>query len=1095
MFKNLNLLLVGMKSRTSHLHYPLDASRVKWRKCIALCLLAICTMPVFANVLETQVTISVTNASLYEAFEQLRNKYGVSIIYSNNVLNDQQKVTVNTGTVSLNEALNLLLAGQKCSYRIENSQVILIPAEPNTTVAHVSQVTQQKASVKGQVKDANGEALVGVNVTVKGSQTGTVTDLDGNFVLPNTGTDATLIFSYIGFQRKEVRLDGKSTIAVTMVDDAKALSEVVVIGYGTMEKKQVTSSVTSLSAGDLMVGIGGSSIATAMQGKIGGLIISGTGSPNSSNTFQLRGMTSINAGKSPLIVIDGFPGGDIRSLVQEDILSIDVLKDASAGAIYGTRAASGVILITTKNGTNTNGKVKLSYNTELSKKQDYGKLEMLSAEEYVSYNRGTNYGTSTDWYDEMINHKNFSQKHHVILEAGTEKAQIYTSFTFDNNEGIAIEDARKDYAGRINASFKLLDDWVEIKTNTYYRQAARNNNRPNFQQALRNNPTRSPYDATSTSGYNVWTNESHDYNTVADSRLNDYYGLDKWFQPEATLKVNIKPVPGLSVQQVVGYENRQWENHVYRSKYHRDEVSNSRKGYAYLGFSKTENITSEGYASYINEFNDHTFNVAAGYSYFENNGESFNMSNYNFTNDLIKYWNIGEGSYLSDGKASMSSNKSITERLFSLFARVNYSYKDRYMLSGSIRREGSSKFAENKRWANFWALSGGWRISNEAFMENVTWVDDLKIRLGYGVTGNNDFSSSYMANMLGSDTYWMLPDGTWAYSYGKSQNVNPNLGWEEKKEWNLGLDYSLFKNRLYGKIDVYRRKVDGMIYSVKVPQPPFTQGSQYQNIGNMENKGWELEIGGDIVRTKDWTYTSSINLSHNKTKILSLWGDNTYYTAAGFPAPGSPGDALRIEEGTTIGDFYIWKFAGFDETGNFLLYNKDGEVIPAKEKTQSDKQYVGNYMPKLIASWNHTVKYKNWDLGINLRSWIDYDIYNTINMYFGIKNVDDLNVLKAAYGKFDHITGEKQLCDYYLEDGTFLKIDAITLGYEVPIKKYTKLIDRLRVYGTVGNVATITGYSGMNPEVNITGWEGGIEWFDGIYPQVRTYTIGLQLNF
>ena len=1023
MFKNLNLLLVGMKSRTSHLHHPLDANWVKWRKSSALCLLTVCAMPLFADELEAKASISGIN------------------------------------------------------------------------VSQINQVTQQKASVKGQVKDANGEALVGVNVTVKGSQTGTVTDLDGNFVLPNTGTDATLIFSYIGFQRKEVRLDGKSTIAVTMVDDAKALSEVVVIGYGTMENKQVTSSVTSLSAGDLMEGLGGSSIASAMQGKIGGLIISGTGSPNSDNKFQLRGMTSINAGKSPLIVIDGFPGGDIRSLVQEDILSIDVLKDASAGAIYGTRAASGVILITTKNGTNTNGKVKLSYNTELSKKQDYGKLEMLSAEEYVSYNRGTNYGTSTDWYDEMINHENFSQKHHVILEAGTEKAQFYTSFTFDDNQGIAIEDARKDYAGRINASFKLLDDWVEIKTNTYYRQAARNKNFPNFQQALRNNPTRSPYDATSNSGYNVWINESHDYNTVADSKLNDFYGLDKWFQPEATLKVNIKPVPGLSVQQVVGYENRQWENHVYRSKYHRDEVSNSRKGYAYLGFSKTENITSEGYVSYIKEINDHTFNAAAGYSYFENNGESFNLSNYNFTNDLIKYWNIGEGSYLSDGKAGMSSSKNITERLFSLFARVNYSYKDRYMLSGSFRREGSSKFAENKRWANFWALSGGWRISNEAFMENVTWVDDLKIRLGYGVTGNNDFSSSYMANMLGSDTYWMLPNGTWAYSYGKSQNVNPNLGWEEKKEWNLGLDYSLFKNRLYGKIDVYRRKVDGMIYSVKVPQPPFTQGSQYQNIGNMENKGWELEIGGDIVRTKDWTYTSSINLSHNKTKILSLWGDNTYYTAAGFPAPGSPGDALRIEEGTTIGDFYIWKFAGFDETGNFLLYNKDGEVIPAKDKTQSDKQYVGNYMPKLIASWNHSVKYKNWDLGINLRSWIDYDIYNTINMYFGIKNVDDLNVLKAAYGKFDHITGEKQLCDYYLEDGTFLKIDAITLGYEVPIKKYTKLIDRLRVYGTVGNVATITGYSGMNPEVNITGWEGGIEWFDGIYPQVRTYTIGLQLNF
>lgn len=518
-----------------------------------------------------------------------------------------------------------------------------------------------------------------------------------------------------------------------------------------------------------------------------------------------------------------------------------------------------------------------------------------------------------------------------------------------------------------------------------------------------------------------------------------------------------------------------------------------------MGFSKTENLTSEGYFSYLKEFKGgHNLNATAGYSYFESNGESFNMQNYNFSVDGIKYWNIGEGSYLSDGKASMSSSKNISEKLFSLFARVNYSYQDKYMASASIRHEGSSKFAANNRWANFWSATAGWRISNEDFMKDIEWIEDLKVRFGYGVTGNNDFSSSYMANMLGSDTNWMLPDGTWAYSYGKSQNVNPNLGWEEKKEWDLGVDYSLFDGRLYGKFDYYRRKIDNLLYSVKVPQPPYTQGSQYQNIGSMESKGWEFEVGGNIIQTKDFTWSTNLNFSHNSGKILTLWGNNTYYNGNGFVAPGSPGDAARMEEGSTIGSFYLWKFAGFDDEGNFLLYNKDGEVIPAAKKTENDKQYMGNYTPKLIVGWSHTFTYKNFDLGINMRSWIDFDVYNTLNMYFGIQGQSNMNVLKTAYTKFNHIKGEKQICDYYLEDGTFLKIDAITLGYTLPMKKYTRsLVDRIRIYGTVGNVCTITGYSGMNPEVNITGWDKGTEkfWDGNLYPVVRTWTLGMQFNF
>lgn len=962
----------------------------------------------------------------------------------------------------------------------------------------IESVNQKGRTITVTVLDEHGE-LIGANVIVKGTTIGNVTDMNGMVTLHDVPANAVLEVSYIGYRSQEVQVKNQTQIRVVLAEDTKALKEIVVVGYGTMEKKQVTSAITSLKSEDMMVGVSGADISSALQGKIGGLVMNNLGSANSSTTFQLRGMTSINAGRSPLIVIDGFPGGDIRSLTQDDIKSIDILKDGSAGAIYGTRAASGVILITTKSGSNTEGKVKLTYSNEFSKKQSYNAPELLSGREFASHNISTDYGSDVDWWDELINHDNFSQKHHLALEMGTEKAQLYTSFFYEKNEGIALQDDRQDYGGRLNATFKLFDDWFEVRPAVDYRQAARNNHFPNFQQALRNNPTRSPYDPKSATGYNVWVNESLDYNVVADAMLEDWYGLDKWFKPEVNMKLNIKPIEGLSYQQVLGYENRQWEQHIYYPRTHRTSIEESRNGDAYLGFSKTENLTSEGYFSYLKEFKGgHNLNATAGYSYFESNGESFNMQNYNFSVDGIKYWNIGEGSYLSDGKASMSSSKNISEKLFSLFARVNYSYQDKYMASASIRHEGSSKFAANNRWANFWSATAGWRISNEDFMKDIEWIEDLKVRFGYGVTGNNDFSSSYMANMLGSDTNWMLPDGTWTYSYGKSQNVNPNLGWEEKKEWDLGVDYSLFDGRLYGKFDYYRRKIDNLLYSVKVPQPPYTQGSQYQNIGSMESKGWEFEVGGNIIQTKDFTWSTNLNFSHNSGKILTLWGNNTYYNGNGFVAPGSPGDAARMEEGSTIGSFYLWKFAGFDDEGNFLLYNKDGEVIPAAKKTENDKQYMGNYTPKLIVGWSHTFTYKNFDLGINMRSWIDFDVYNTLNMYFGIQGQSNMNVLKTAYTKFNHIKGEKQICDYYLEDGTFLKIDAITLGYTLPMKKYTRnLVDRIRIYGTVGNVCTITGYSGMNPEVNITGWDKGTEkfWDGNLYPVVRTWTLGMQFNF
>lgn len=980
----------------------------------------------------------------------------------------------------------------------------------NPSEESVLQGTNKKKTYTGTVFDSKQDYLIGVSVLIKGTQIGTVTNIDAQFSI-EAEPGNTLVISYVGFDPKEIKLTDKEDLGTIILnEDTRLLNEVVVVGYGTMEKKQVTSSITSISAKDLTPGVGSSSVANAMQGKIGGLVISGNDSPNSANTFQLRGVASVNSGQEPLVVIDGMPGGDIRSVIPEDIVSIDVLKDASAGAIYGTRAAGGVILVTTKRAGNTDGKVSVSYTGELTLKQAYGKPRMLTAEEYVAYGRGTDYGTSTDWYDELLKDNPISQRHVLSMNGGTKNTQVYASIFYSEDQGLPINDSRTDYGGRINANFKTLEGWLDITMRADYRQAKRNlqfqetnddgtdkKTEPNyFTQALRNNPTRSPYDSKSETGYNIWLNESLDYNVVADANLFRREGLDQWFKPDIIFKLNILPIEGLNYQQSIGFERHQWEEHKYRSMQHRVELEKNRRGEAYLGFDKTEHLSVEGYATYIKEINKHVITAVAGYSYFKSDGEGFNATNYNFSVDDVAFWDLGEGTYLKDGDALMKSSKDITEKLFAVFARGNYAYDDKYMGAVTLRREGSSKFAKDHRWGTFWALSGGWRISKEDFMKDVSFLNDLKLRAAYGVTGNNGFSASYAKTTYKSDQRWPVPSGGWLMTYGKTNTPNPDLKWEEKAEWNIGLDFSILKDRIYGKFDYYTRRVNNMLYNIDVSPPPFPKQTMMKNIGNLENRGWEVELGAAVVQSKDWNYSTSMNFSHNETKVLDL-GINSYITSGGMPAPGSPGDLLRVEQNSKIGSFYLWKFAGFDKDGKFLLYNKDGDIIPAEDKKQDDRRQMGNFNPTLVIGWNHSVSYKNWDMTVNLRSWIDFDVYNTIDMYFGLPNDgQNTNVLKKAYEKNSHITGEKQLTDYFLEDGTFLKIDAIHLGYNLDLKKYTKnMFSNARFYVTVTNVATFTSYSGIDPEVNITGIkDNGLELLS-FYPRTRGYTFGLQLSF
>ena len=955
-------------------------------------------------------------------------------------------------------------------------------------------------TVKGVITDSSGEPLVGATIAVPGTTTGTTADIDGKFTL-KVEDDQTIQVTSVGFQTVKLKIGKNREFNIVMKDDMQTLKDVVVVGYGTMEKKRVTSSITSIKGDNLVTGLGGSTIATALQGKVTGLTISGSSSPNSSNGYQLRGVASVNAGRGPLVVIDGVPGGDLRMINQEDVASIDVLKDASAGAIYGTRAAGGVILVTTKHA--QEGKVKATYTTELSTETIRKSLDILSSRDYLEYGLGQDYGYDTDWYKQLVNENQLSQRHVLSVSGGSKALQVYTSLVYQDLKGIVIGDGRKDYSGRMNAKYKMFDGKVELTVNAQYREANRDTRMgsSSAQQAITLNPTIPVMNPNDPRQYNVNTIGvgGTTWNPVADIKLKDYKGIDKWLQADATLKINL--MEGLSVQSTFGVDNRQWQEYSYYHQNHLSMITANKRGRAYHDFSKTENRNVEAYASYMRDFNNlHRVDAVMGWSFYQTGGESFDMTNGNFTVDGIGGWDMSAGTDLSDGLASMNSYKKPRERLMSFFARGNYSYDDKYMATLSFRREGSSRFGVNHRWGNFWAISGGWRISKEKFMKDITWINDLKLRAGYGVTGNNDFGSGYTVRTYKSNDMWPTY-GIWQPGYGSTRNINPDLKWEEKKEFDVGIDFSILHNRISGKFDYYVRKVDDMLFEVPAPQPPMVFSTIMKNAGTLTNRGWEFEITGQIIKSRNLNYSSTLRLSHNTSKIDNLGDTNSYLYGGAFPQ--SMGYATKLVNGSKVGQFWLFKYAGLDSNGKWLIYDKDNNVVPvssgtASNLTDANKHYVGNAIPKLILSMDHSLSYRNFDLGLSLRSWIGYDVFSQLNLYHGLKSSSQDNLLKIAFTDNKNINDTRILTDYFLNNATFLKIDALTLGYTLDTSKWQKYLSTARVYLTVRDLARFTKYPGYNPEVNINGLEPGFEYIrstSSMYPQTIHWTLGVQLSF
>ncbi|UPZ35048.1 SusC/RagA family TonB-linked outer membrane protein [Sphingobacterium sp. PCS056] len=956
----------------------------------------------------------------------------------------------------------------------------------------MNQYSNELQSVlSGSITDEAGNPLAGATIHVKGTPKSTASDQNGIFKLNNVKKNEVISIHMIGFTTQEVRYNGETTLNIKMISVAQSLEEAVVVGYGTIDKKELTSAVSTIKQKDMVAGT--VSPLLAIQGKVPGLsVISTNGTdPNAGISLQLRGVNSVNASQGPLVVIDGVPGGDINSVAKEDIESINVLRDASAAAIYGTRASGGVILITTKRP--QIGKAQVNFTSEYFIETVRKKPEVLSAEKFIEYGLGNDLGHKTDWYDEVTNNNPFSHRQVVNISGGSENANLYTTFTKRDATGMAITSKREEIGGRINSSFKFFDGFAELNTNVSYNEAkAFGSNNDIFNMAMVLNPTETPYDVNDVSGFNVLVGGYDYWNPVAEVKLRSDLKQFKYLLANSTLKLNL--TEHLTTSATIGVKNNSEHGTYYRSAQHRLSRQDGVDGNASQYYNKYNDRVFEWTVNYNNRWADHAVNAVAGYSYQDFNGQGFSANNSDFPVDGIKENDMGTGSYLVEGRAGMGSWRNPWVKLAAFFGRVNYSYLDRYILTATARYEGSSKFAPKNRWGFFPGLSAGWRISQEPFLRDVSFINDLKLRAGYGETGNEGFDAKVASRMYSADT-WFLQDGNWFRTYGVMHNQNPDIKWEVKKEYNLGLDFSILENKLSGRIDFYKRKIDDLIYDISVSQPPAIHDKTTMNVGSMQNTGYEFELNYKAVSKEHFTYSTGIVASHNKSTLNTLWGSQTFTDRKDFPAPGSPGSAVRLYPGEDIGRFYIWKFAGFTDDGYWQLYDKDGNIFDVRErsKTVGDKAFVGNAIPTLQLSWNNQFSYKNWDASIYMRSWIGHDVFNMINMYYSLPNVKGQNVLAEAYDKHKNIKGEKELSDYWLEKGTFLKVDALNIGYSFN-NNVIKPIKSLRIYATARDLFVFTNYTGLDPEVNINGLEPGFEERN-VYPKTRTFMMGLQVNF
>lgn len=982
----------------------------------------------------------------------------------------------------------------------------------------------QKTEVSGIVLDDKGIPLPAANVLEKGTMNTTTTDFDGKLRISVSNKNATLVFSFIGFDDQPVKLDGsKTNLSVKLSSGTTNLEQVVVVGYGKGSRKNLTTSVTSVKAEDLNRGAI-SDVGQLLQGKVSGLNISSSGDPTKTASVVLRGASTLNSSQGPFYVIDGVPGVDISIISPDDIATIDVLKDAAATAIYGNRAANGVIMVTTKRGGKE--RTQIAYNGYFGFEEVSNELDMMNADQLRAFTTKNNLnftpendkGAHTDWQKEILRSgRAASSSHNLSMSGGGEHGNYTASITSLKKEGVMLKSDFSRIIARLSVEQYAFDDKVKFGLNVtnsktdYQNVPQRNTVLLQAASYLPVSPVRNPdgtfYENFISPGY---------FNPVAliehgtdETTTNNLVGN---LTAEVKLPFGITYNLNLAHQKLTTSHGEFYDS--YYSQYNSANFYNNpdpplTKSLVNFGvngsalrnsYANTNNII-ESFFTWDKTFGSHKIKAVAGYSWQENTlGDGFQATTTNFPVDNVGYNNLALSNYTSvngyvvnfgDSKAYQKT------RLIAYFGRLNYNYKDKYLLQGSIRRDGGSMFGANNQWGYFPSVGGAWRIDKESFMKNQNFFSDLKLRGSWGVTGNSSGFNAYTAQFISGSLGTFYYNGQQIGAYGPNQAANPDLKWEKTATANIGLDFSIGKGKVTGSVDVYDKKTTDMIFNYNVNPVLVPVGTIVANGGTMSNKGIELSLSTTPIKTANFSWTTNLNLAHNKNEIVKLTspffvgGDSIRRVQP--DGGGQTGSTLQIfKEGKPLGQFFTLKYAGKNADGVSQYYDKDGNLTTTP-LNGVDYHYVGNAQPKLLMGWANNFQYKKFDLSIFFRGVFGNKIFNATRAdLFRPSTAMTNNILVDAANESPNDLNSYKYSSRFIEDGSYVRLDNMTLGYN--FGRVGKYISSVRVYQTINNVFVITKYSGIDPEVEQGGTAPGVD-SNNFYPKTRTYMFGLNVIF
>lgn len=1065
---------------------------------VILILITIGISSVFANTstAQTKIDISVNQVTLERLFEEIQNKSEYIFFYKDDIVN--YKVSLNLKAETIESILDKAFANTNLTYKISERQVMVKEKKQFKSI-------NQPRQISGTVKDKNGVPLSGATVIIKGTSTGTSTDFDGNFKLSAPDSATTLVITYLGYLSQEVSVVGVSSLEIVMEEDETALDEVVIVGYGTEKKALLSDAITTVKAKqieDLPV----ASVDGVLQGQVAGVqVTQNSGTPGSQMSVRIRGLTSISGSGQPLYIIDGIPvtTGDfgqigysgqqasaLTDLNPSDIESMSILKDASATAIYGARASNGIVLITTKRGKKQ--KSVVSVNVFSGMQRTWNQLDMLNARQWKEYrNDLTN---STVFTEEQINDNSVDvnwqdvifrtapiNSYEVSTRGGSDKTQFFISGTVFNQEGILIGTDYNRVNARINVDHTLSDKFkVGASIGLSYAKTDRVEGDQTLEGPLPN--------GISTPAIFPVFNEDGSYNqdgpysnalSIANEAINENFS----YRTNSNIYVDYNITKDLTFTSKLGVDFLNFREHSYEST--RTQQGARFNGLGFETYTNVSNIVSNNILKFNKRFNKHGFDVWAGYSFEKRNVRSSFIRGQDFADDDLEY--------ISAASTIVAASANASDRgLRSYFGKVNYNFDNKYILNLTGRFDTSTVFGTNNRTGFFPAASLAWRVSQEDFLKNVEVISDLKFRVSYGLTGNDDIGTFLFSELYGNSSYNGQP------AIFPSNIPNPDLKWESTSQFNIGINLGLFNDRLTLTADYYNKQTDDLLLSRPLPSSSGFS-SITENVGKVENKGVELTISSQNL-TGAFKWNTQFNISGNRNKVLELFNDQ--------PIDDIGRGGNRIMVGQPIGVFYSFESLGVDPSTGDIVYadtNFDGVI------TSADRTIVGNPHPDFIGGLTNNFSYKGFDLSIFLQGSYGNDVFHGSRLFLESLQGGDNQIAAVTRrwmqpGDITDIpratldpvkaAANKRVSSRFIEDGSYLRVKNVTFGYTIDRNVLKKgFFDSIRVYLTAQNLFTFTNYTGLDPEVNYRGDDNAVIGTDFFtYPQAQTFTLGVNLK-